>query len=165
MNLRDEILAAEKNIGRHPLGTFEGRIEEIKHVELQHGYEKWEITVATDHGRVRSDAFVPNFSQVQYAQDTAKARKGYIDGMARLSRTFVDLGLPPIDGADHVAMENSVRDRIGEWIGQPCRVTVVEDKRDARYIRAWIGASQKGQPVGASAAGNFGPGSLTDIPF
>jgi hypothetical protein len=76
MNLRDEILAAEKNIGRHPLGTFEGRIEEIKHVELQHGYEKWEITVATDHGRVRSDAFVPNSRKC----NTLKIQQKHVKG-------------------------------------------------------------------------------------
>jgi hypothetical protein len=167
MNLKDEIKKAQQNIGRHPLGIFDpSYIEAIKEVTMPNGGLKWEITVrSTIDKEVKVDWFVPDYALAS-CDRRPDAMKWYIEGMARLCKAYNALGLAEPEGDDHFAMEANARERIGEWIGRPCKLIVQEDKKDTRYIRGFIQeslAAKPDQPL-PSGAGFDAPGTA-EVPF
>lgn len=179
MNLIDEINDKTKSLGRHPLGTFDDCvIEDIKEVSVN-GRVKYEINVRSKHGLQRVDVFAPNaafeFSQTNRTQEDIKEL--YVGNMARFRRLYIDLGLAEPTAKDHVELEKVLAARLGEMVGRACKLTVQEDKKDPRYVRAYISkptskAGAKGK-VGAAAPGDeipsafaaSEPPNLNDIPF
>jgi hypothetical protein len=171
VNLKDQIKKAQENIGRHPVGIFDpSHIESIKEVTMPNGALKWEIMVrSTIDKEVKVDWFVPDYTMAS-CDNRPDAMKWYIEGMARLCKAYVGLGLAEPEGDDHTAMETNARERIGEWIGRPCKLIVQEDKKDARYVRGFIQASfaaAQGEPPAPlrGSPGGFDAPDPSTVPF
>lgn len=152
--------AAEGGFQRHPVGDYNGQVENIKQREVK-GTPVWDINITTEAGIARhqiwgfSQADLQEAGRSQDAQDKAIRKIGYI------KKLYVDLGVWPNDEA--VVKAKSWSDIMQDMqflIGKLCHVRVEASRKKEGEVVVWVNPPAEGavQPVQQQAAvGNGQP--------